>query len=206
MDFEFARENMVKQQVLTEGLSLDGVAMVMTNIPREKFLPKELQNLAYCDTNLIFGDRELRSPMLTARMIEALDLKSDDTVLKLGSECGYPVALLAKMAKNVELVDYNEDRLVTIKHQLAEIDIHNVEVVSTDSLNEKINSQQKYKCIYVSTALDSEDLDESLLGLLDFNGRIVYAVRTSVCDKVYLLTRKTKDTYEKVFLFDTYNK
>ena len=59
---------MVKQQVLT-GLSLDGVAKIMADIPRE-VLPKE-KNLAYCDTNLVFGDRELRSPTLTARMIEA---------------------------------------------------------------------------------------------------------------------------------------
>lgn len=35
MNFELARENMVKQQVLTEGLSLDGVAKVMADIPRD---------------------------------------------------------------------------------------------------------------------------------------------------------------------------
>lgn len=44
MNFELARENMVKQQVLTEGLSLDGVAKVMADIPREIFLPRELQS------------------------------------------------------------------------------------------------------------------------------------------------------------------
>lgn len=98
MNFELARENMVKQQVLTEGLSLDGVAKVMADVPREIFLPKHLQGLAYCDTALTIDDRLLRSPMLTARLIEALDVKSSDNVLKLGLECGYPAALLAKIS------------------------------------------------------------------------------------------------------------
>ncbi|MDE4998763.1 protein-L-isoaspartate O-methyltransferase, partial [Francisella tularensis subsp. holarctica] len=71
MNFEIARENMLKQQVLTEGLSLDGVAKVMADIPRENFLPRELQTLAYCDTNLVVNEIELRSPIFTARLIEA---------------------------------------------------------------------------------------------------------------------------------------
>jgi len=206
MNFEFARENMVKQQVLIEGLSLDGVASIMADIPRERFLPKEIQNLAYCDTNLVFGDRELRSPTLTARMIEALDVQPDSTVLKLGLECGYPVALLAKMAKNVELVDYSEDRLATAKIQLAELGIDNVDFINAEVIPEKIANKQKYTHIYISDVLDSKELDESLLELLDLNGRVVFVVRTEICDKVYLATKTAKDKYETMFLFDTYNK
>ncbi|AIT09530.1 protein-L-isoaspartate O-methyltransferase [Candidatus Francisella endociliophora] len=206
MDFEFARENMVKQQVLTEGLSLDGVAKIMADIPREKFLPKEIQGLAYCDTPLVFGDRELRSPTLTARMIEALDVQPNSSVLKLGLECGYPAALLAKMAEKVELVDYGEDRLAIAKQQLAEIGINNVEFVHAESLHEKASSQQKYDRIYISTVLEEDELDESLLVFLDMNGKVVYVVRTCICDKVYSVTKTSKDGYEKTFLFDVYNK
>lgn len=206
MDFDFARENMVKQQVLTEGLSLDGVAKIMADIPREKFLPKEIQNLAYCDTNLVFGDRELRSPTLTARMIEALDVNAGSTVLKLGLECGYPVALLAKMAKSVELVDYSEDRLAVAKTQLEELGINNIEFVNAEALPEKIDNQQKYSRIYISAALEEHELDESLLELLDLGGKLVYVLRTSICDKVYLCIKTAKDKYETKFLFDAYNK
>ncbi|MDE4967789.1 protein-L-isoaspartate O-methyltransferase, partial [Francisella tularensis subsp. holarctica] len=80
----------------TEGLSLDGVAKVMADIPREIFWPRELQTLAYCDTNLVVNERELRSQMFTARLIEALAIKVSDNVLKLCLESGYPVALIAK--------------------------------------------------------------------------------------------------------------
>ncbi|MDE4992374.1 protein-L-isoaspartate O-methyltransferase, partial [Francisella tularensis subsp. holarctica] len=89
---------------LTEGLSLDGVSKVMAVIPREIFLPRELQTLAYCDSNLVVNERELRSPMFTARLIESLAIKVSDNVLKIGLESGYPVALIAKLCKSVELV------------------------------------------------------------------------------------------------------
>ncbi|MDE5032038.1 protein-L-isoaspartate O-methyltransferase, partial [Francisella tularensis subsp. holarctica] len=76
----------VKLQVLTEGLSLDCVAIVMADIPREIFLHRELQTLDYCDTNLVVNERELRSKMITDMLIEALAIKVSDNVLKLGLE------------------------------------------------------------------------------------------------------------------------
>lgn len=206
MDFELARENMIKQQVLTEGLCLDGVAKIMADIPREVFLPQELQSLAYCDTTLVVGDKELRSPMLTARLIEALDIKNEDVVLKLGLECGYPVALLAKMCKSVELIDYNEGRLNLARRQLAEIGIYNVEFDSAEHLTNIIKNQKKYNCIYVSYVVQEGEIDDSLLSLLEINGKIIFVVRDKVCDKVYMITKTAKETFQKKFLFDTYNK
>lgn len=148
MNFELARENMVKQQVLTEGLSLDGVAKVMADIPREIFLPRELRTLAYCDTNLVVNERELRSPMFTARLIEALAIKVSDNVLKLGLESGYPVALIAKLCKSVELVDYDELGLAVARRQLASIGIYNVEFNSAEHITNIIKNG---KNIIVST-------------------------------------------------------
>ncbi|MBK2110977.1 protein-L-isoaspartate O-methyltransferase [Francisella tularensis subsp. novicida FSC159] len=206
MNFELARENMVKQQVLTEGLSLDGVAKVMADIPREIFLPRELQTLAYCDTNLVVNERELRSPMFTARLIEALAIKVSDNVLKLGLESGYPVALIAKLCKSVELVDYDELGLGVARRQLASIGIYNVEFNSAEHITNIIKNGKKYNSIYISEVVTEDEIDESLLGLLETGGRLIFVVRTAICDKAYLITKTPKQTYEKSFLFNTYNK
>ncbi|MBK2267171.1 protein-L-isoaspartate O-methyltransferase family protein [Francisella philomiragia] len=206
MNFELARENMVKQQVLTEGLSLDGVAKIMTDIPREIFLPKEYQSLAYCDTNLVIDDRELRSPMFTARLIEALAMKKTDDVLKLGLETGYPVALIAKLCNSVELVDYDEERLAMARRNLAKVDVYNVEFNSAEHLTNIIKNAKKYNCIYISNVVEENEVDESLLDLLEVGGRLVFVVRTDVCDKAYLITKAVKETYQKNFLFNVYNR
>ncbi|ASG67043.1 protein-L-isoaspartate O-methyltransferase [Francisella halioticida] len=206
MNFEFARENMIKQQVLTEGLSLDGVAKIMADIPREIFLPRQLQGLAYCDTALIIDDRHLRSPMLTARLIEALDIKTSDNILKLGLECGYPAALLAKLAKNVELIDYDEQRLSQARRQLANIGIYNIEFNSAEYLINIKKNEKKYNCIYISNIVEESEIDNSLLELLEVGGRVVFVVRSGVCDKIYMITKIANEKYQKSFLFDTYNK
>ncbi|WP_150467579.1 protein-L-isoaspartate O-methyltransferase family protein [Francisella sp. SYW-9] len=206
MNFELARENMVKQQVLTEGLSLDGVAKVMADVPRENFLPKHLQCLAYCDTALTIEDKLLRSPMLTARLIEALDIKVSDNILKLGLECGYPAALLAKLAKNVELIDYDEQRLSQVRRQLASIGIYNIEFNSAEYLTNIKKNEKKYNCIYISNIVEEDDIDSSLLDLLEVGGRIVFVIRNNVCDKAYTITKIANEKFEKNFLFDSYNK
>jgi protein-L-isoaspartate(D-aspartate) O-methyltransferase len=197
---------MIKQQVLVEGLALDGVAETMQSIPREIFLPQELQNLAYCDTPLLIGEKQLRSPVITARLIEALNVSSNDNILKLGLECGYPVALLAKMAQSVELIDYSEERLALARRQLASIGIYNVEFNSAEYLTNIIKNEKKYSCIYISETVKESEIDNSLLELLDINGRMVFMVRDDVCDKAYLVTKKANGSYEKNFLFDTYNR
>lgn len=206
MNFELARENMIKQQVLTEGLSLDGVASVMADIPREIFLPRHLKCLAYCDTALMIEDKQLRSPMLTARLIEALDIKLSDNVLKLGLGCGYPAALLAKLAKNVELIDYDEQRLSQVRRQLANIGIYNVEFNSAEYLTNIKKNEKKYNCIYISGIVEESEVDDSLLELLEVGGRIVFVVRNDVCDKAYIIKKTANEKYQKSFLFDTYNK
>ncbi|MED7818965.1 MULTISPECIES: protein-L-isoaspartate O-methyltransferase family protein [unclassified Francisella] len=206
MNFEFARENMIKQQVLTEGLALDGVAKVMADVPREIFFPKNLQGLAYCDTPLLIEDRQLRSPMLTARLIEALDIKASDSVLKLGLECGYPAALLAKLAKNVELIDFDEQKLSQVRRQLADISIYNIEFNSAEYLTNIKKNAKKYNCIYISNIVAEDEIDSSLLELLEVGGRVVFVVRNDVCDKVYIIKKTANKKYEKSFLFDTYNK
>ncbi|ALB02197.1 protein-L-isoaspartate O-methyltransferase [Francisella persica ATCC VR-331] len=206
MNFELARENMVKQQVLIEGLSLDGVAKIMAEIPREIFLPRELQGLAYCDTNLIVGEKELRSPMFTAKLVEALAIKANDNILKLGLESGYPVALIAKLCKSVELVDYDEQSLALVRRQLANIDIYNVEFNSAEHITNIIKNGKKYNCIYISNVVKEDEIDESLLGLLETNGRLIFVVRTAICDKAYLIIKTPTQKYEKSLLFNTYNK
>ena len=168
------------------------------------FLPRELQGLAYCDTNLIVGKKELRSPMFTAKLVEALTIKSNDNILKLGLESGYPIALIARLCKSVELIDYDEQSLTLVRRQLANIDIYNVEFNNAEHITNIIKNGKKI--VYISNVVKEDEIDESLLGLLETNGRLIFVVRTAICDKAYLITKIPKQTYEKSFLFNTYNK
>ncbi|MGQ4002807.1 protein-L-isoaspartate O-methyltransferase [Francisellaceae bacterium CB299] len=206
MNFEFARENMIKQQVMPEGIEVGGLIDAMSKVAREDFLPLQYKSLAYCDTALTVSGKELKSPMFTAKLIYALKIDSKETVLKLGIESGYTAALLGRVAKKVEVVDHDEEEREEVGYLLANANIANVKLGDTDHLADIIESNKRFDCIYISSVLAEKELDESLFELLEIGGRVVFVIKSSVCDRAYLTTRVDEKSYKKEFLFDIYNK
>ncbi|AXA34534.1 protein-L-isoaspartate O-methyltransferase family protein [Francisella adeliensis] len=206
MNFEFARENMIKQQVMPEGIAYGSLIEAMSSIAREDFLPHQYKNLAYCDTNLVLGSREIKSPMLTAKLLNSLEIRESDDVLMLGVECGYTAALLAKISNSVEILDYSDDMLGQTRRSLASLNIFNAEFNNAEHLTNIIENDKKYDCVFITSAVQESDIDESLLQLLDLDGRMVFVVQTNICNKAYLLKKTSADEYDKKFLFDIYNK
>ena len=206
MNFEFARENMIKQQVMPEGIEVGGLIYAMSKVAREDFLPLQYKSLAYCDTALTVSGKELKSPMFTAKLIYALKIDSKETVLKLGIESGYTAALFGRVAKKVEVVDHDEEEREEVGYLLANANIANVKLSDTDHLADIIESNKRFDCIYISSVLAEKELDESLFELLEIGGRVVFVIKSSVCDRAYLTTRVDEKSYKKEFLFDIYNK
>ena len=206
MNFEFARENMIKQQVMPEGIEVGGLIDAMSKVAREDFLPLQYKSLAYCDTALTVSGKELKSPMFTAKLIYALKIDSKETVLKLGIESGYTAALLGRVAKKVEVIDHNEEEREEVGYLLANANIANVKLSDTDHLADIIENNKRFDCIYISSVLAEDELDESLFELLEIGGRVVFVIKSSVCDRAYLTTRVDEKSYKKEFLFDIYNK
>ena len=206
MDFEFARENMIKQQVMPEGIAVGALVDAMLKTAREDFLPTKYKSLAYCDTALTVGGKELKSPMFTAKLIYALKIKSKDTVLKLGIESGYTAALLGRVARQVEIIEHSEERREMAEYLFANSNLTNIKLSDTEHLAEIIGKSKKFDCIYISSILIEDELDESLFELLKVGGRAIYVVKSNACDRAYLTTRVDEKTYKKEFLFDIYNK
>lgn len=206
MNFEYAKENMIKQQILPEGVPLGRLIEAIQDVPREKFLPKGLESLAYSDSNFTIGGREIKNPMVTARILDSLNIKEKDSVLKLGLECGYTLALIAKLAETVDVLDYSEESLTFTKRKLASIGLYNVEFNNTEYLKNIFDEERTYDCVYISNTVREKEIDESLLKLLKVGGRMCFIVKTAVCDKAFLVTKTSKDEYNKKFLFDIYNK
>ena len=105
--FEVQRKNMVDNQVRPSDVTDRRIVRVMLDIPRELFVPEELQSLAYSDQELRVSSagaasaRYLAPPGLLAKMVQGLELGDDDIVLHVGSGTGYGSAVLSKIAKKV---------------------------------------------------------------------------------------------------------
>lgn len=103
-DFTTARRHMVDGQVRTADVTDLRIISAMLEIPRERFVPAALVDLAYLDLDLPVGDgtsRRLLKPMVLAKLIQAADLAPDSRVLDVGCATGYGAAVLARIAGEV---------------------------------------------------------------------------------------------------------
>ena len=100
MDFEQARNNMVEQQIRTWEVLDQTVLDAISQIARDEFVPEAYRNLAYSDTSVPLGYGEyMMTPKLEARIVQALNLTSNDRVLEIGTGSGYLTALLATIKR-----------------------------------------------------------------------------------------------------------
>lgn len=97
-----AREKMVAAQIAARGVRDERVLAAMRAVPREAFVPRGSEAEAYFDHPLPIGHGQtISQPYIVALMTELAELKEGDTVLEVGTGCGYQTAVLAELAREV---------------------------------------------------------------------------------------------------------
>src|SRR6476620_494076 len=98
-DFAAARRSMVDGQVRTSDVTDLRLIAAFQETARERFLPPAATGLAYLDLDVPLGEgrgsRRLLKPMVLAKLIQALDIDTEDRVLDVGCASGYSSAILS---------------------------------------------------------------------------------------------------------------
>lgn len=100
------RRTMVERQLRTFDVTDVPVLQRFLEVPRELFLPKDLEPLAYSDMAIWLKDasgrtaRALQPPLVLARLLQGAEIRENERVLVIGG-AGYSAALLAGLAKDV---------------------------------------------------------------------------------------------------------
>ena len=78
------------------------VIEAMSELPREFFVQKSQQGIAYIDEDIeISPGRFLMEPMVLARLLQAAEVVESDVVLDIGCGTGYASAVLSRIANTV---------------------------------------------------------------------------------------------------------
>ena len=82
------------------------VLTVMSQIPRELFVPKAMAVDAYDDACLPIGEQQTISmPSVVAMMTSALELTGAEKVLEIGTGCGYQASVLCRLCKRLYTIE-----------------------------------------------------------------------------------------------------
>lgn len=164
--FAALRRMMVDCQMRTYDVTDRAVLAAAAEVPREAFLPPSLSHLAYLDQTVPLPGtgRALMTPMVIARMIQGLDLKSGEDVLEYGGGTGYGAALMARMGTQAALWEPDAEALA-----MAELAMR--EAPGGASASAVRPADESFDAILVSGAC--ETVPDSLFPLLREGGRLI---------------------------------
>jgi len=102
---------------------------VMGKVPRHRFVPKVLEDVAYADHPLPIGESQtISQPYIVALMTELARPKADSVALDVGTGSGYQAAVLAELCKKVYSIEIVESLGKDAKKRLADLGYKNLEV------------------------------------------------------------------------------
>lgn len=200
-ELEQAHSNMIHQQVRPSDVLDERVLTAMSSVPRSLFVDPELASLAYADTALPIGEGQtMLSPVLEGRLLQALQIQHDETVLEIGTGSGYFTALLAKLAKQVISVDYFASLSEQAQARLTALAIDNVSLhvgnaAKSWPLTDRIDA------IVITAAFVS--VPEEYLHSLKVGGRLLAVVGKAPAMTVQLIERVGEWNWRTSALFET---
>jgi protein-L-isoaspartate(D-aspartate) O-methyltransferase len=119
-------------------------------------------------------------------MVEALDIRSDDQVLEIGTGYGFQTAILAKLARFVWSIERYQDLAEAARENLAKAGITNLEVVEGDGTL-GLAEHAPYDAVIVSAAFLR--VPPPLANQLRIGGRLVQPVGPGGSDEVVLFSK-----------------
>jgi protein-L-isoaspartate(D-aspartate) O-methyltransferase len=128
--FADARKCMVDSQIRPNRVMDPRVLSAMRTLPREQFLPPNVQALAYADQDVPLGNgRFLMEPMVFARLLQAANLRDNERVLVVAAGTGYGSAVLAACGCRVMALE-EDPALLAIARSVLPVEAQAVTLVS----------------------------------------------------------------------------
>jgi protein-L-isoaspartate(D-aspartate) O-methyltransferase len=132
-DLAQSREQMVLSQIASRGVHDPLTLAAMRRVPRHLFVPPASVSQAYEDHPVPIGfGQTISQPYIVAFMTEALGLRGGESVLEVGTGCGYQAAVLAEIAARVYSVEIVEPLASEAAARLKRLGYANVSVRAGD--------------------------------------------------------------------------
>jgi protein-L-isoaspartate(D-aspartate) O-methyltransferase len=201
--FSTARQKMVDGQVRPGDVTNLRIIDAMLAVPREAFVPESQRPLAYLDLDLDVSEgasakRFLIKPAVTAKLLQAADIRDTDNVLVAGCATGYTAALVARLAARVTATESDPVLAAKARDILARLGPGNV-TVGIAPAAEGYPANAPYDVIVLHGA--TEVTPERLYRQLNEGGRLVGVFAATQPPRATIVTRSHGDFGHRT-LFD----
>ena len=165
---------MVAKQIESRGVTDPYVLAALLKVPRHLFVGEALMEQAYGDFPLPIGEQQtISQPYIVAEMTQALELKTDDRVLEIGTGSGYQAAILAEIAFRVYSIERIYSLFVKARNLFDRLRYHNIVTKYSDGTSGWAD-ESPFDAIIVTAG--SPQIPELLIDQLAMGGRMVLPV------------------------------
>lgn len=200
-EIEQARFNMIVQQIRPWEVLDPQVLEAMAHVPREAFVPERYRGLAFADTNIPLGhDQVMMKPNVEGRLLQALAIRAEDSVLEIGTGSGYLTACLARLGRHVTSFEILPELAAAAAASLGELAVDNVTLHTGDGLHE-IGTDLRFDVIAVTGSLPL--LDRQYFDNLENGGRLFVITGQLPIMEARLITRINANNWISESLFET---
>ena len=199
-DWEAERRRMVQTQLRRRGISDERVLAAMREIPREEFVPVDSRIVAYVDGPVDIGEGQtISQPYMTALMAQLLALEGTETVLEVGTGCGYAAAVLGKLAARVITAEILPGLAARARENLRRTGRDgNVAVIDGDG---SLGYAALAPYDAISVAAGAPEIPGALLGQMADPSAMVIPVGQRIDQELWLVTRQGGRTESRVAAF-----
>ena len=191
--FRVQREELV-DELTKKGISDLAVIKAIGRVPRERFIEKTMQHMAYKDVALPIGyDQTISQPYTVAFMTQLLNIKKPGIkILEIGTGSGYQAAVLFEMQADVYSIERN-------------LDLHHRTTKLFDKLGIRVHAKYgdgtigwkefaPFEGIIVTAG--SPIVPNHLKEQLAVGGRLIIPVGDRISQKLYLIKKISEKEFD----------
>jgi len=183
-----ARERLVAEHLIPQGISDSATLTAMRAVPRHEFVPPDQRPYAYEDTPLPIGNEQtISQPVVVALMTQLVRPRPGMRVLEVGTGSGYQAAVLAETGARVWTIEIFRTLAEAARRRLARLGYGGVTVRHGDGYA-GWPDKAPFDAIVVTAGADS--IPPALIQQLAPGGRLVMPVGDPLLDQELVLIEK----------------
>lgn len=202
---EFAREQMVAQQIRAWDVLDLTVLDLFRRLPREDFVPAAYRDVAYADTPIpLSADQHMLTPKVAGRIVQALAVKPGEQVLEIGTGSGFLSACFSLQGARVRSLEINATLAEQARRNLQAAGFGSsqapIEVETADAYT-RLSGTPTYDAIVFTASMPL--YDARFEAQLKPGGRLFVVVGEGPAMDARLVTRETSGQRREASLFET---
>lgn len=198
MDLDEENKKLIEYIKEMRNLKSKKIEEALRKVPRYLFVPESIKHLACRDTPLSIGyNQTISQPSTVVIMTEALNVKTNQKILEIGTGSGWQAAILSFLVGKkgqVYSIEVIKELAEFAKKNIKKLGIKNVEIIVKDG-SEGLKEKALFDRIIVTAA--SPHIPKPLIEQLKDGGIIVIPIGNLFLQEMYVVKKMKKGIKKK---------